>query len=1209
MRVLKLGVSALAIVAGFFPASAEVLPRGSTVDGAIVDRKSGEEVRFVEVDNWSGAEVNQDLLAGDTLRTNAIGSLAIRFSDNTLVRMARETVLRVRKIDGASDSLLNLEGGTIWGRADRGGSGLTVDTPAAAAAIRGTDWTLRAEGDRTTLTVLEGTVELSNAQGTVTVVQGEGAVARIGEAPRKYILVNLKEREQVLLYSEVRGTFASLPVSGAQSTEARAERRRILDKQEAGRSREDWLKLAETALAYDGRAAAEIALSHLPRPLPAALEARASLVEAMIAGQAMRYDEAIRLFRKAMPHLSGERRTMAQYGEWIALSLENPDTDARPPALSRMPKSAGEAIAQATVIANLQGEVEAIAFLHRAERRFPGEATLPAMRANLAYELDDRDEVRAALARAKAIDPDDPAHLLVSARFRATVSSDIDGALADLDRAVKAAPGDDAVWNEIGLLKSDRNAIVEANAAHRHAIALNPENAALHANHARFLMDNDQMAAAKAAIDAAEALDPTSYAVLAAKGRYLLRMGKTAEGEKVLQEAAAVNPTAGDALIGLAIANYQSGADAETAQALDNADRFDKDNPSIALIRAGIAIDEFRADDAILNAREALRRRQARGGYYSGYDTNRQVSSYLGVALDNIGLTEWGQFYADRSYDPFVSTTYADEAASGGGTPFVGAPLTGLDRSASGGASLASELQARLFAPLSVASEEKRNSLETRNFFEASLGGTLTDYGADTGWASDILLQGTSYTPVPVSYYLQGDIIRPESARENDENDLLGGLFNIGIKPTLTDSLYLFGSRIRQETGYPGQLSNPAPFNDSVTDATELGVAWSHVIGERNVLQAFAVNRRVDDLSRSRWVTDVDVNDDIPPITSRINDRSREDILTYGVGHLLGIGPLTLRYGFEAADSDFRISSTETNLTTGETTDLGSARGDSSTTRAYIDGYLELSDSLQVQAGAFQSRFDGDSPRWGPVDYRLGIAFAPNDSHWRRAYYRQDTQFASNYTLSPVTTVGLSPMELPLFRGGQTRTTAVRWDAEWNERFFTAVEYQHQRFNGLTLAPEDFMASFLTDTGKIDRLQISANYWIGDGLGAFGSFTWNASKDTTADWNPSFDVPLVPDYVAQAGLTYVHPARWTATIAQSFVGPRLGSQFYDDNNAPAGRMLDSYWTTDAALTWKSETGHLEAGLSVLNIFDNDIDMADRLPGPGRTFLATMKARF
>ena len=96
MRALKRGVCALAIVGGFLPASAEVLPRGSVADGAVVDRKSGEEIRFIEVQNWRGVEVDQDLIAGDTLRTNAVGSLAIRFSDNTLVRMAREKAVLFR---------------------------------------------------------------------------------------------------------------------------------------------------------------------------------------------------------------------------------------------------------------------------------------------------------------------------------------------------------------------------------------------------------------------------------------------------------------------------------------------------------------------------------------------------------------------------------------------------------------------------------------------------------------------------------------------------------------------------------------------------------------------------------------------------------------------------------------------------------------------------------------------------------------------------------------------------------------------------------------------------------------------------------------------------------------------------------------------------------------------------------------------------------
>lgn len=1199
MKRLRRGIAVLAITGSAFPAFAEVISRVSAPEGAVVARKTGEEVRFVEIPDWRGVEVDQDLLAGDTLRTNAQGNLAIRFVDNTLVRMGRETVLRVRRIDAATSSELGLDGGTIWGRAERGGSGLTIDTPAAAAAIRGTDWSLRADGNRTTLTVLEGTVELSNPQGSVIVNQGEGAVATLGQAPRKYILVDLEEREQILLYREIRSSFASLPTDEGHGREAR---RRILDTPEATRSREDWLSLAEAALAHDGRAAAEAALSRLARPLPAALEARATLVEAMIAGQAMRYDEAVLLFRKALPGLSGERLATARYGEWIAASLKDPDAALAPPSLDRVPASAGEAVAQATVVAHMRGQAEAIALLETAERRFPDDAGLPAMRAGLAFELDRRDEVRAALARARAIDPDEPSYLLMSARFRATVSSDLDGALADLTRAAEIAPGDDAVWNEIGIVQSDRNAPVEADAAHRRAAALNPENAAVRANYARFLMDNDQMAAARREINAAEALDPASYAVLAAKGRYLLRMGRTAEGETALQEAAAVNPTDGDALIGLAIASYQSGATGEAAQALDNADRFDRDNPSIALMRAGIALDRYRADDAILDAREALRRRQARGGYYTGYDANRQASAVLGAALENIGLSEWGRYYANLSFDPFASASYIDEAIGGRTSPFIGEPLSGLD---GGGAMRASDLQARLLDPLSIASEEKRNGIERRTFVEAALGGSLTDHGAGLGFANEVTLQGTAYAPLPISYYIQGQIHRPESARDNDADDLDGGFFQVGLRPTLTDSIVLFGERIREETGYPGQVWNPAPFNAVTTDGTGFGGAWSHVISERNVLQAFAVRGDTDTQSRFRTREFIGEEE----IVYRNDEASQEAYAAYGVAHMIGIGPLTLRYGAEAGQTDFTVSQTATDLATGLTEDYGTVSGDNSAVRTYVDGYLELSEKLRLQAGAYVSRFDGESGLWGPVDHRLGLAFSPVEDHWLRAYYRQDTQFISDYTLAPVSTVGLAPMELPLFSSGQSETTALRWDGEWSERFFTAVEYQHQRFNGLTLAPEDMLTTFLTSTGTIDRLQFSANAWVADGLGVFGTVVWNSSKDTSEFWDPSFSVPLVPDYVAQVGLTYVHPSRWTATLAHSFVGPRLGSQYYDDAGNPGGGELDPYQTTDIALSWKSPSGHLEAGVQIRNIFDNDIDMAEGLPAPGRTVLATIKARF
>lgn len=1189
---------------GLTGAQADIFPRVSEAEGTVVARKTGEEAQFVDVPAWRPVDVDQDLLAGDTLRTNATGNLTIRFADKSLVRMGRNTTMLVKKISSMTDSVLGLTEGAIWARAARGGSKVQVDTPAATAAIRGTDWTLRVSGSQTTLTVLEGSVELSNAQGSVIVNQGEGATVTIGQAPRKYTLVNLREREQMLLYTELRDVFGAMSPSGMDGTRSRAERRRILASDTASRSAEDWLALAETSLSISGRKDAREALSHLKRPLKGSLEARAKLVEAMLAGQQMHYAKAAALFAEALPGVPRDRKATAAYGLWFARSLAEPTRAFPPPNEAAYADDPTAALARADATAYLKGQAEAIEVIKAAEKRFPDDARLPAARASLALQLDRRDEVKEALARVKAIDPDDPGHLLTSAQFKTTVSSDVDGALADLQHAVAVAPGDSAIWNEIALVQSERNAIVEADKAHRKAIEVNPENPAIYANYARFLMDNDQVVAAKRQIDIAASLDANAYPVLAAKGRYLLRIGKTAEGEKALLDAAAVNPTYGDALIGLAIATYQQNAPEETMQALDNADRFDPNNPSISLIRSGIAVDQYRADDAIVQAREALRRRQLRGGYYTGYDVNRQASSYLGVTLDNLGMTEWGQYYADRSADPFKATTYVDEAVEGRQTPFVSPIIDGLERFPRGTSTSSSELQGMLMDPLALAGETRRNSLERRSFFEGALGASLLHDGARPGWGADLTLQGTSYSGLPVSYFLQGGITRPESVRENDANDFEGGLFQLGIRPTLSDSVVLFGDKTRIYEEFPGPTKTPTLFDHSRFNSETLGGAWSHTIEERNVLQAFAVWNEVD--SRD-WTRVANENAALLDHDVVSNQRS----LSGGFSHLYGVGPFTLRYGFEATQFDGRSHERVLEIVGGHMIEENWSSTDQLGTRTYFDTIWDVTRDLQFQGGVHWVQVNGNSAKWGPLDFRFGAAWSPSDGQWLRAYYRQDTSFLSIYTLSPISTVGLSPMELPLFTGGQTRTAAARWDAEWSDRFFTTAEYQHQEFRQLSASYDDMVLGVQTKAGTIDRLNFGANYWLGGGFGTFASLALNKSEDTRAFWAGS-DVPLIPDYVAQVGLKYVHPSRVTATVVQNFVGPRLGGQDFRVVKGvaePIVRGLDDYTTTDAAITWSSPNGNLDVTFAVTNIFDKHIESAFDVPAPGRTISASLTTKF
>ena len=177
--------------------------------------KGGEELRFVREDLWRGVEVKQSLVSGDALRTNSIGNLAILFADQTQIRVGRNSTLVVNDIaSGATNTQLELQSGQVWARAARGGSGVDVKTPAAVAAIRGTDWSLSVDGSgKTSLLVLEGVVELRNAQGSVTVRQGEGAVAAIGQRPTKFVLVSPNDREQMMFYVSLRSVFTQLPAT------------------------------------------------------------------------------------------------------------------------------------------------------------------------------------------------------------------------------------------------------------------------------------------------------------------------------------------------------------------------------------------------------------------------------------------------------------------------------------------------------------------------------------------------------------------------------------------------------------------------------------------------------------------------------------------------------------------------------------------------------------------------------------------------------------------------------------------------------------------------------------------------------------------------------------------------------------------------------------------------------------------------------------
>jgi len=1198
------------------------VPRPAPAAGAIVAAKGGEEMRFVREDLWRAAQIQQSLVGGDTLRTNAIGNLAILFTDQTQIRVGRNSTLTVTEVArGPSDATqLSLQGGNLWARAARGGSGVDVKTPAAVAAIRGTDWSLAVDGaGKTSLVVLEGVVELKNPQGAVTVRQGEGAVAAVGQAPTKFVLVSPNDREQMLFYLTLRDGMSWLPASPLRGSARQTERARIEALPPEVRTAEDWLTRAEMALALDGYQAAAAPLAEARRrSLNASQRARADLVEALIAGAERRWSEAAVLFARAERRLDAKRRVSAVYGRYIAASLAEPSRVLPEPKIAL---NSPEAALAHAFIAGFRQDLNAAADLaSAAEKRFPADPQIAVFSSQLSLALNRRDQMRTSLERVRATDPNDHLVLAMSGRIKADVDSDRKAALADLKRALEAAPGEADIWNELGLLYSDLEAPLEAEAAFRRAIALDPQDPVPYANLSFILLDQSRVEEAGVLIDKALDLDPGFHVAYIARGRYLLQKGDRVAALESILAGSAANPAYANGLVAAAVAYYQNGDIELAEQTFDNADRLDPNDPVTAIMRTAVALDQYQADAAVTFAREAVKRSRNRGGDYAGLSANRQSGSYPAEAYRFIGLHEWGRFYGDRTFDPFEATSYFDQSANVSPRLFAGSPtLTSVETGSDSGLAGANlVVQGLLFDPLALGGRIGRIDLVRRPFVDAEIGGTWMSQDGKIGWGSEALVTGFSNEPIPTAFSFSAGRLRDNGPNSYDRERLDSAAFFIGAAPSAADRFLMFGTFAKIEPGVFSSLTPtsfatnpPIPgvfYNQDRRETTDyqLGAGWSHTFGYRNVLTAAVFSGRIQSTTDAHQAGIVP---DLVLFELLRHEKTRSTATVVALNHMIGFDDVTLRYGVEALTGKSKVGVRQdyAGLPIPGYTDAAVTADASFTgSRLYADAFWRPSDRFEAQVGLERVVIDQEG---GSVDEtilpRAGIGLSPFEGQWLRAAYRSDVLFPSTYTLSSLTTVGLLPNIIPLELGGKVDTLALRWDAEWSPHFFTAVEYQRQEIDSLSLPIPETFATFDADKARIERVAATANVWLGHGIGVFAT-VGAASSDIRSGPAAGSPVPFVAERFARAGITFVHPSRLRLTVAQTFLGDLTSATPLGDF---VGLKLDDYWTTDASVTWETPDRRLALELTVLNLFDNEYEVLAKLPGQGRTVAASVKARF
>ena len=172
------------------PTAAEVLSVENSVDSS------------VGPPDWRPATVGQKLLPHNWLRTGEDSRAAVRVSDSSIIRFDELTESEILPPKVASEKpTLDLKQGTTYFFSREKSREVNFRTPSANGTIRGTEFvvTVAANGN-TSFTMLDGEVELTNAQGSVVLRSSERAAVGPDNKPRKTAVIGAINSIQWCLY-------------------------------------------------------------------------------------------------------------------------------------------------------------------------------------------------------------------------------------------------------------------------------------------------------------------------------------------------------------------------------------------------------------------------------------------------------------------------------------------------------------------------------------------------------------------------------------------------------------------------------------------------------------------------------------------------------------------------------------------------------------------------------------------------------------------------------------------------------------------------------------------------------------------------------------------------------------------------------------------------------------------------------------------------
>src|SRR5574341_586582 len=149
--------------------------------------------------HWESAQLNDIYYPGDTIRVQERSRAGLALSNETVIRLDQNTAITFPGIEKEQTSVLDMLTGAIH-FITRTPRILKVHTPFVDAVVKGTEFLVEIREDQTLLTVFEGQVSATNADGTLLLASGQSAIAKVGQAPAQYLRVRPRDAVQWALY-------------------------------------------------------------------------------------------------------------------------------------------------------------------------------------------------------------------------------------------------------------------------------------------------------------------------------------------------------------------------------------------------------------------------------------------------------------------------------------------------------------------------------------------------------------------------------------------------------------------------------------------------------------------------------------------------------------------------------------------------------------------------------------------------------------------------------------------------------------------------------------------------------------------------------------------------------------------------------------------------------------------------------------------------